>query len=144
MATERLTDELLEQLLASASPEAYLSQAKLPDRTLPDYLRQLLKEKGLKRSDVFRAAGINTTFGYQAFSGERHPGRNNALMLAFGLQCTLQETQRLLRLAGHSELWPKVPRDAIIIFCIEHGLTRAECDDELYRLGEDTLLSPEG
>lgn len=143
MAEERMTDELLQQLLASASPDAYLAQNKLPNRSLADYLQQLLKEKGLRRSEVFRAAGINNTFGYQAFSGERNLGRNNAIMMAFGLRCTLQEAQRLLRLAGASELWPKVPRDAIIIFCLEHGMTRVQCDDELYRLGEPTLLSAE-
>lgn len=141
VAEERRTDELMDQLLASASPDAYLAQNKLPNRSLSDYLRQLLKEKGLKRSDVFRDAGINNTFGYQAFSGERGLGRDNAIMMAFGLRCTLQETQRLLRLAGHSELWPKVQRDSIIIFCLERGMTRTQCDDELYRLGEPTLLA---
>jgi hypothetical protein len=143
MAEERLTDELLDQLLASASPDAYLAQNELPDRTLADYLHALLEEKGLKRSDVFRAAGITTTFGYQAFQGTRNLGRDNAIMLAFGLQCTLREAQRLLRLAGVSELWPKVRRDAIIIYCISQGMLRTECDDELYRLGEKTLLSAE-
>jgi hypothetical protein len=43
-----------------------------------------------------------------------------------------------------SELWCKTRRDAIIIYCIEHGYTLAECDDELYRLGEETLVSREG
>lgn len=54
--------------------------------------------------------------------------------------CNLREAQRLLRLAGVSELWCKVPRDAILIWCFEHGLSREEADDELYRLGEKTLL----
>ena len=143
MAEERLTDELLAQLLESASPDAYLAHNELPDRSLADYLWQLLKEKGLKRSDVFRAAGINVTFGYQAFSDDRGLGRDNAIMLAFGMHCTLQETQRLLRLAGHAELWPKVRRDAIMIFCLDRGMTRVECDDELCRLGEPTLLAAE-
>jgi hypothetical protein len=39
-----------------------------------------------------------------------------------------------------AELWCKVRRDAIIIYCIEHGFGRAECDDTLYRMGERTLL----
>ena len=39
-----------------------------------------------------------------------------------------------------SELWCKVPRDAILIWCFERGLSREEADDELYRLGEKTLL----
>lgn len=144
MPAEPLTDELLQKLLASATPEAYLMSADLPDRSLADYIQQLLEEKGLKRSDVIRASGLNTTFGYQVIQGTRNIGRDNAIMLALGLRCTLQETQRLLRLAGVSELWCKVRRDAIIIFCVEHGMTRAECDDELYRLGEKTLLTQEG
>lgn len=61
-------------------------------------------------------------------------------MLAFGLGCSLRETQRLLRLAGVSELWPKTRRDAIIIWCVNNGKTMQECDDELWRLGEKTLL----
>ena len=65
-------------------------------------------------------------------------------MLAFGLRATLRETQRLLRLAGVSELWPKVRRDAIIIWCIERGYTREQCDDELYRLRESTILKCTG
>jgi hypothetical protein len=44
-----------------------------------------------------------------------------------------------LRRAGHSELYCKVRRDAVIIFCLEHGYSRFECDDELFRLGEKTI-----
>ena len=64
-------------------------------------------------------------------------------MLAFGLGCSLVEAQRLLRLAGASELWSRNRRDAIIIFCLEHGMNRAQTDDELWRLGEKTLLDGE-
>ena len=140
MQEERLTDELLDELLHSASPEAYLDAADLPDRTLCDYLGDLLEDRGITRADVIRASGLNTTFTYHVFQGLRNIGRDNAIMLAFGLRCTLQETQRLLRLAGVAELWCKVPRDAIIIFCIDRGLTRVQCDDELFRMGQDTLM----
>lgn len=143
MEPEPLTDELLQRLLDSATPEAYLSSVELPDRTLASYAQDLLRVKGLRRSDVIRACGIGTTFGYQIMQGKRNASRDSAIMLTFGLQCTLQETQRLLRLAGVSELWPKVRRDAIIIYCINQGMSRVECDDELYRLGEKTLLSVE-
>ena len=61
MAEEQLTDELLERLLASASPEAYLSTMEPEDRTLSEYLFSLLHDKGLSRSDVFAAAGIDRT-----------------------------------------------------------------------------------
>lgn len=143
MGEERLTDELLEQLLASATPEAYLAETGIGNRSLPEYLGQLLAEKRLVRSEVIRAAGVNPTFGYQIFQGTRHPGRDTAIMLAFGLRCSLVEAQRLLRLAGVSELWCKVPRDAIVIFALQHGYSRVATDDELYRLGEKTLLAGE-
>lgn len=140
MAKERLTEELLERLLAAASPEAYLDEGLTVDRDLPEYLHELLAEKGLKRSGVIRASGLNGTFVYDVFKGKTRLGRDNAVMLALGMGCSLVETQRLLRLDGVSELWPKVRRDAVIIWCIEHGLTRSEADDELYRLGEKTLF----
>lgn len=140
---KRTTDELLEQLLASTSAEEYLAYeaGNLEFRRLSDYVSDLLEEKGLSRAEVFRAGGINPTYGYNAFSGAKSRlGRNQVLMLAFGLRCTLAETQRLLRLAGVSELWPRIPRDAIIIRALEEGKTREETDEELYRLGEDTVL----
>lgn len=107
---------------------------------LTDYLFDRMEAHGLKRADVVRASGLNATVVYDIFSGKSRPGRDHAIMLAFGLKCTLRETQRLLRLAGVSELWCKQRRDAIIIWCIRNGFDRIATDDELYRMGEATLL----
>ncbi|NEG96635.1 helix-turn-helix domain-containing protein [Bifidobacterium sp. SMB2] len=138
---EHLTEELLDHLLASDSIETYLDEENVTDRRLVDYLRYLLDGHGLKRAAVARASGINATVVYDVFAGKSRPGRDHAIKLAFGLGCDLRETQRLLRLAGVSELWCKQRRDAIIIWCMNHGLDRAATDDELYRLGEPTLLA---
>lgn len=143
-AAEPLTEELLQRLLESATPEAYLEQGATDGRSLADYLYDLIDAKGLTRADVQRGSSVNTTFLYQIFKGERKVGRDNAICLAFGAQCDLRETQRLLRHAGVSELWCKKRRDAIIMFCIEHGYKLVECDDELFRLGEQTLVPREG
>ena len=142
--TEPLTEELLERLLASSSPEAYLDQAPTDDRSLSDYLMDLIDAHGVRRADVVRRSAVNSTFVYQIFAGERQVGRDNAIKIAFGIGCTLRETQRLLRHAGLSELWCKNRRDAIIIHCIDQGLSLPECDDELSRLGEPTLVQREG
>ena len=137
---EHLTEELLDRLLSSTSIEQYLDEEPVTTRTLTDYLFERMETHGLKRADVVRATGINAIVVYDVFSGKSRPGRDHAIMLAFGLQCTLRETQRLLRLAGVSELWCKQRRDAIIIWCIRNGFDRIATDDELYRLGEPTLL----
>ena len=140
MQEEILTEDLLARLLTAEKPESYLDQGETIDRTLPDYLFELLADRGMKRAAVVRGSGVNVTVVYDIFAGKSLPGRDNAIMLAFGLQCTLIETQRLLRLASVSELWPKVRRDAIILWCVDHGMTREQCDDQLWDRGEKTLF----
>ena len=137
----RLTEDLLERLLSSRSIDAYLDETAPADRALVEYLNELLRSHGLKRAEVIRASGINATVVYDIFAGKSKPGRDHAIMLAFGLGCSLRETQRLLRQAGASELYAKIRRDAIIAWCIDQGATRAEADDELFRFGEKTLLA---
>ena len=137
---EHLTEELLDRLLASASIEQYLDEGLVSARTLTDYLFDRMEAHDLRRADVVRASGLNATVVYDIFSGKSRPGHDHAIMLALGIGCTLRETQRLLRLDSVAELWRKARRDAIVIWCIERGMSRACTDDELYRLGEKTLL----
>ncbi len=145
MADEPRTDDLLERLLKSASPEAYLKEQLLDEKSFAYYATELLDEKGLTKADVIREAGLGQTYGYELLSGrKRTPERDKVIMLAFGLHADLTQTQRLLRRAGCSELWSKSERDAIIIHCISRGLTRQQTDDELYRLGYETLVAAEG
>lgn len=143
MAEERLTDDLLKQLLAADSPEDYLDHERLISQELADYLEQLRAAQGMSKADVFRESALNSTFVYDMFQGKSKPGRDNAIKLAFGLRCSLKQTQRLLRLSGMAELWPKNRRDAIIIWCIEQGHDLVSCDTELWRLHERTLVDGE-
>lgn len=140
MEKEHLTEDLLKRLLASSSVESYLDTHETVNTTLTEFLRELIDARRLKRSEVARESGLNPTVVYDIFAGKSRPGRDHAIMLALGIGCTLRETQRLLRLDSVAELWCKNRRDAIVIWCIEHGMSRACTDDELYRLGERTLL----
>lgn len=137
---EVLTEDLLARLLATTDVDKYLDNEDLGNREFTKYLFEMLDAHGLKRATVVRKSGINSTVVYDIFNGKSKPGRDHAIMLAFGLGCNLRETQRLLRLAGVSELYCKVRRDAILIWCIERGYTREMADDELFRLHEKTLL----
>lgn len=137
--TEPLTDELLHELLAAPNPEAFIERHDIAHRSLAEYLNELLAAKGLRRSAVVRAAGINETFGYQIFKGQRNPSRDKVLQLALAMGCDLIETRRLMRAAGVNELYCKDRRDAIVLFCIDHGLGLQQTNEELYRFGEETL-----
>lgn len=51
---------------------------------------------------MVRMADLNETFGYQIFTGARHPSRNKVLQIAFAMALTLKETNRALTAAGVS------------------------------------------
>lgn len=136
---ERLTEELLDELLNSSNVDTYLGGVQAQDKTLAQYLQELLEAKHLERSRVVRMADLNETFGYQIFVGQRNPSRNKVLQIAFAMALTLRETNRALTYAGLSGLYCKSRRDAIIIWCIDHGCSLVKVNEELYRLGEETI-----
>ena len=136
---ERLTEELLDELLSTSDLEGYLEERAPSGRTLSEYLQQLLAEKGLERSRVVRMANLNDTFGYQIFQGTRHPSRDKVLQIAFAMALTLREANRALKAAGANELYCKDRRDAIIIFCLDRGCSLQKVNEELYRFGERTI-----
>lgn len=136
---ERLTEEVLQELLDAPSLDEFIDAHEFPAVTLPEFLERMLEKKGLKRSRVVRMADLNETFGYQIFTGARNPSRDKVLQIAFALALSLRETNRALMAAGASSLDPKCRRDAIIIFCIDQGCSLQKVNEELYRLGEDTV-----
>ena len=136
---EPLTDELLEELRESPDPVKFANKNKITHRSLPDYLQQLLDEKGLSRPKVVAEAGLNATYGYEVFMGKKHPSREKVLPLIFAMKCTLQEANRMLQAAGVNELYVKDRRDAIIIFCLDHDYTLMKTNEELFRFGERVI-----
>ncbi len=137
--TERLTEEVLTELLEAPSIDSFIDKHEFPSCSLSEYLQQMLEKKHLERARVVRMADLNETFGYQIFTGARNPSRNKVLQIAFAMALTLRETNRALSAAGASTLTCKNRRDAIIIFCIDHGCSLQKVNEELYRLGEETI-----
>lgn len=137
--SEPLTDELLQELLSAPDPRAFTSAHDLVTPDLSEYLQLMLEKHEMKRVDVVHAANLNETFGYQIFTGSRRASRDKVLQIALAMGLSLQETGRLLQAAGANGLYCKNRRDAIIIFCISHGCSLQETNNELYRFGEETI-----
>lgn len=137
---EPLTNELLDELLSAPDPVKFANKHKLTKRVLSEYLQQLIDDKKLVQSKVINASGVQYTYGYQIFTGSRaNPDRNVLLQLLFAMGCTLQEANRALKAAGKNELYCKNRRDAIIIFCLEHGYSLQEVDQALFDYNEQTI-----
>jgi transcriptional regulator with XRE-family HTH domain len=109
--------------------------------TLTARLLSLLDESGLSIAQVADCAMLSQPFTYQVFSGVRKPGRNALLSIALAMRLDLEETQRLLTLAQKGELYPRVQRDAVVIYAIEHGLTLEQTEELLRQTGEASLFT---
>ncbi len=137
---EPLTEELLNELLASNDPEEFINQHPCEKRALAPYLNEMLVAHGKERNEVIRASNLDHTYAYQILAGTRaNPSRNKVLQLAFAIGLTPRETDRALQAAGASHLYCKDRRDAIIIFCLDRGVQLQETNETLYRLGEEVV-----
>ena len=107
--------------------------------TLSEMLEQLLAKKGLKKSAVIKEAEMSEVYGYQIFSGLRVPERKKLLCLAVATKLNIDEMQTLLKTAGYSPLYVKLPFDSIVLYGICKGFSVIEINELLYEYGLDTL-----
>lgn len=107
--------------------------------TLSEMLEQLLAKKGLKKSVVIKEAEMSEVYGYQIFSGLRVPERKKLLCLAVAMKLNIDEMQTLLKTAGYSPLYVKLPFDSIVLYGICKGFSVIEINELLYEYGLDTL-----
>lgn len=79
------------------------------NKTLSQYLCDLLEEKHLKKSDVIRKGELNESYAYQMFSGVKStPSKDKLICLSIGMDLSVDETNSLLKLAGLSPLYPRI------------------------------------
>lgn len=142
-ASEKDTEQLTSEILNTYDINDYFEKNEefLTEVSVSSELCRLLSEKGLRKADVIAASGITVTYGYDLFSGYKNkkPSRNVILALALSMKLDITETQRLLKIAGCGALYPRVPRDSVIMFAINNSLTRCEADDLLNKRGLETI-----
>lgn len=130
------TSQLLKELFKADSLDQYLQNHKNDKEPAPlyVYLQELCREQGKLPADIIRKADLETSYGYQVFKGTRNPSRDTVLQLAFGFQATLNQAQTLLRYASMSPLYPRVKRDAVVIYCLQHKITLWDAQSILQEL----------
>lgn len=143
MNIQKSTDELLKILNAEEEIESYIEENKqdLINLSLSDYLDDMLKKYNISKNAAINNSALNQIYGYQIFDGKKKsPSRDKLIQLIFGLGLDVTDAQRLLKIAGVNELYPRIKRDSIIIFAINKKVSVSECDELLFELGEETIL----
>ena len=130
------TSTLLRRLFKASDIKDYINDNetnfKAPD--FHDYISQLSVELCKRKESVISCSAIERTYGHQLFNGTRKPSRDKAIQLCFGFGLGIEESQKLLKTAGKSPLYPRIKRDAAILFCIEHKYGIMDAQTMLHEL----------
>ncbi len=138
---EKDTSKIVEELKLCPDFSTFYNENKeyMVSESLSELLARLLAEKGLRKAEVIRRAELSEVYAYQIFSGLRIPDRKKLLCLAVGMGLTLEEAQTLLKCAGYSPLYVKLPFDSIVLYGICKKLSIMEINELLFSYGLETL-----
>ena len=131
------TSALLRRLFRTSSFEQYREKnagaMNLP--SFHEYISELCIQRGEARERVIKRAQLDRVYGHQIFSGRYLPSRDKVIQLAFGFGFHEAEAQALLKIARKPELYPRVERDAAILYCLHNGKSLIEAQIMLSELG---------
>ena len=135
------TSKIVEELGLSPDFKTFYNENKdyMISGNLSTLLAQLLESKGLKKAQVIKNAEFSEVYGYQIFSGVRIPERKKLLCLAVGMKLNIEETQQLLKCAGYSQLYVKLPFDSIVLYGLCKKLSVVQINELLYEYGLETM-----
>ena len=135
------TSKIVEELGLSPDFNTFYNENKeyMVKEGLSQLLDELIAKYDLKKSQVIRAAEMSEVYAYQIFSGLRVPERKKLLCLAIAMKLSLDEVQTLLKCAGYSTLYVKLPFDSIVLYGVCKKLSVVEINEILYEYGLETL-----
>ena len=138
---EKNTSEIVKELGLCPDFQTFYQENKdyMVSGNLAELLNELLKNKGLKKSQVIKNAEFSEVYGYQIFSGIRVPERKKLLCLAVGMALNIVQTQQLLKCAGYAPLYVKIPFDSVILYSLCKNLTILQINELLYEYELETL-----
>lgn len=141
--TSKTTLEMKNELNECEDLEIFLkeNEENFCHLSLEALLERYLAEKQLKKAEVIRRSGLNQVYAYQIFSGAKRAERDKLLCIAIAAGMTAAEADRLLLAGGKPTLYPRVVRDSVIEYALNHHFTVEQTDDLLYDHDCRTLLN---
>lgn len=110
------------------------------DTRIGDYLAHLLYQYDKKASVVSFDAHLNPSYVGNIINGKKNnPSRDALINICFALGATVEETQYLLKYAGHAPLYVRRKRDVIIWFGLMKGQNIETVNELLLVRGLKTL-----
>lgn len=136
------TEDLLNYLKKeNISYESYLKkhQNSFIQNDLSEMWTDIIKNCNMKKSDIINASDIGYTYFYDIIRGDKIPSRDKVLKILIAMKTDLAKIQGILRLYGWAGLYPKIKRDSIIIYAVNHGFSLLQLQKLLSSNSEDIL-----
>lgn len=141
----KTTTELIESHILSEEDFENFSlqyETDMVEMSLSEYLIQLLEKYHITRKEIIERTYIDLIYGYQIFNGTKQkPSRDYLLQLALAFPLTVTETNHLLYYGASNALYPRVKRDAYIMFALHnhysiHDVNQFLSDNNLQKFKE--------
>lgn len=136
------TDELMESLSdENCSLDDYFSDNddSFVNEDIKEFWENLIAKNGRSKSNIINKADFSYCYFYDIINGRKMPTKDKVVRLSLAMRLTLEECQKALKISGRSALYPRVCRDSILIYALEHQLTIFRTDELLKKYGEECL-----
>lgn len=141
---EKATSAILEDLKNGDDNVLDQISEYLVDDQFPVEMKKFIFEKGRTPSSLANECVVSKSYINQILQKSedghyhKHPGKYVIVDMCIHLGATLEETNRLLKMANCNELYPKRAVDSIIIRGLLTGKNGNEIEEKLEEKGFDT------
>lgn len=136
------TEDLLEELQnENCKIDDYLKgngESFVYDK-IKDFWETAIEKSGYSKSNIINKSDFSYCYFYDVINGRKIPGRDKIIRLILTMHLSVDECQEALRISGRSALYPRIRRDAIILFAISNGYSIYQLSELLADAGEEPL-----
>ena len=136
------TEDLLEELQnENCKIDEYLKgngESFVYDK-IKDFWEAAIEKSGYSKSNIINKSDFSYCYFYDVINGRKIPGRDKIIRLILTMHLSVDECQEALRISGRSALYPRIRRDAIILFGISNGYSIFQLSELLADAGEEPL-----
>lgn len=138
------TEDLLNQLKLEAcsySEYLYNNEDCFLNNDIAAFWKRVIEASNMKKTDIINKADIGYTFFYDILKGKKHPSRDMLIKILIALSCEIDIFQEALRIYEWAALYPKIKRDSIIIYAINHKYSLRQTEELILENGEKALIN---
>lgn len=96
-----------------------------------NYMKKLIKKKGMNKRDVFYLSDVPVNYGYKLLLGEKRTKQRDIIIrICFASKFDINELQEALRLYEMPELYNRIKRDKLILEAFEKDFKTIDAFNE--------------